>query len=99
MNSRIVGTIVILGTFPATGCDTAQKAEKEAREAQQKAEEIGAKAKEGAEETAAKAQAKANDLAREADRTLVQRKSDFRINKQKELDDLNRRIDDVRAKA
>ena len=99
MNSRIVGTTIILGTFLAAGCDTATKAEKEAREAQQKADEVAGKVRQQAEETAAKVQAKANEAAREADRTLVQRKSDFRMNKQKELDDLNRRIDDVRAKA
>jgi outer membrane murein-binding lipoprotein Lpp len=99
MKNRIVGTTIILGTLLVAGCDTAQKAEKEAREAQQKADEVAAKARENANETAAQAQAKANDLAREADRTLVQRKSDFRIGKQKELDELNRRIDEVRAKA
>jgi hypothetical protein len=98
MKNRI-GTAIVLGTFLATGCDSAQKAEKEAREAQQKADEVAARAKEGADKTAAQAQAKANDMAREADRTLVQKKSDFRIDKQKELDELNRRIDDVRAKS
>ena len=99
MNNRIVGTTFILGALLAAGCDNAQKAQKEAREEQQKADEVAARAREGADETAAKAQAKANDLAREADRTLVQRKSDFRMGKQKELDELNSRIDDVRAKA
>jgi len=99
MNSRIVGTTIVLGTFLAMGCDSATKAEKAAREAQQKADEEVTKVRQQAEETAAKAQAKANEVAREADRSLVQRKSDFRIDKQKELDALNHRIDEVRAKA
>lgn len=99
MNSRIVGAAFILGTFLASGCDSATKAEKEAREAQQKADEEAVKVRQQAEQTVAKGQVKANEVAREADRTLVQRKSDFRITKQKELDDLNHRIDEVRAKA
>src|SRR5205814_10242718 len=57
------------------------------------------KARAQAEEVAAKGQAAANDKAREADRILSEKKADFRQNKQQELDDLSRRVDDVRAKA
>lgn len=99
MTSRTIGTAIMLGTMLAAGCNSATKADKEAREAQQKADEETAKARSQAEQTAAKSQANANEQAREADRTLLQQKSDFRLSKQKELDDLNRRIDDVRAKA
>jgi hypothetical protein len=99
MTSRTVGTAIVLGTLLAAGCNSATKADKEAREAQQKADDEAARARSEAEQTAAKAQANANEQAREADRTLLQQKSDFRLSKQKELDDLNRRIDDVRAKS
>src|SRR5206468_12543614 len=95
---RIVGPSIILGRLGVAACNNAARSEKEAREAQLRADEEAAKARAQAEQTAAKAQANANDQAREADRIPMEKKSDFRASKQKELDDLNSRIDQVRAK-
>lgn len=99
MDRRIVGASFIVATLLAAGCNSPSKAEKEAREAQQRADDEAARARAQAEQTAAKAQANANDQAREADRVLVQKKDDFKQTTQKEIDDLSRRVDDVRAKA
>ena len=99
MARRIIGASIMIGTLFATGCNSAERTEKAAREGQLKADEEAAKARSAAEQTAAKAQATANDMAREADRILTQKKADFRQTKQKELDELSRRVDDVRAKA
>jgi len=99
MNRRSIGASLILGTFIALGCNSPQRAEKEAREAQQRADEEAAKARAQAEHTASQAQANANDQIREADRVLAEKKADFQQSKQKELDDLNHRIDEVRTKA
>jgi hypothetical protein len=99
MDRRIIGASICIGTLLAAGCDSATKAEKEAREVQQKADEEAAKAHALAEQTAAKAQANANDVAREADRVLFQKKADFKSTKQKELDELSKRVDELRAKA
>jgi hypothetical protein len=99
MNCRIVGTSIVLGTLIAAGCNSAARSEKEAREAQQRADDEAARARAQAEHTASNAQANANEQQREADRILTEKKADFQQSKQKELDDLNNRIDRVRTKA
>src|SRR5437762_13879559 len=99
MQSRIIGASIILGALLPAACDSATRAEKEAREAQLKADEEAARARAQAEQTAARAQTNANDQAREADRILTEKKTDFQQSKQKELVDLNHRVDAVRTMA
>jgi hypothetical protein len=91
--------VVVLAAVSAACNGSAAEREMEARQAQLKAYDEAAQARAQVEERAAKEQAAANDESREAVRALTDEKAAFRRDKQKELDDLNGKIDDIRTKA
>jgi colicin import membrane protein len=72
-----------------------EKAMKAGREATEKAD----KAQQEANQETAKAQAKANDTIRNAHEDLLKDRNDFQVEAHKALDDLDGRVDKLRAKA
>ena len=83
--------------------DNAAKAQKEATEksikAQNEADEKAVRASEEANREMAKGQAKANEEIRQANQDIVKRRNDYQVRTQKEVSEIDNKIDDLKVKA
>jgi hypothetical protein len=83
--------------------DKAAKAQKEANEkamkAQNEADEKAAQANAEARHDIAKGQAKANEEIRAANQDIVKARNDFQVTTQKEVNEIDNKIDDLKVKA
>jgi len=83
--------------------DKAARAQKEANEkavkAQNEADEKAAQATAEARHDMAKGQAKANEEIRTANQDMVKQRTDFQVKAQKEVNEIDNKIDDLKVKA
>jgi hypothetical protein len=109
--TRAFGLVLLPLTLALGGCEKTQGQEnKEAAKAQGEATEKAAKAQAEANDKigkaqqdanvdAAKAQADANDKSRDANETYVKRRSDYKVSLQKQVNDLDKQLDELKIKA
>lgn len=90
------GTIAL---FLAAGCDRAAREEAQAQQAQQSAAQNSVAYHAQADQKAATDQAQANEETRQANLSLSEEAGNFRVSAQKDLDDVAKKVDDLKAKS